>query len=257
MAKDCIRDIQIAKVDMLRRFSSVCATYGIRWFVDGGTLLGTVRHGAFIPWDDDIDVSVPRADYARLCCIPQEDFSPFFMQWRGSDWQAARGHMQIRRPDTTEILMCEMTKHGKAMFTFNQGLFMDVFPIDFIPDGWENGLGDDLWRLKKGAWDSRANRATCEALQKEFDDLSGKCNKSGIMHTIAVDFNPSRFTPAECFGDLVQMRFEGLDVFVPAGYERRLRHLYGDGWKTPQKEPTVHGKTFVDLKHPYTYYLSS
>ena len=240
---------------MLKKFSSVCEKNQLSWFVDGGTLLGTVRHNAFIPWDDDIDVSMPRGDYSRLCQLPQDKFAPYFMQWRGSDWQAARGHAQLRKSDATEILKCEMGKNGNAKFRFNQGLFLDVFPIDFIPDSWRNGLEKELWDLKSGAWKARGNRHLCEDLQAKFDAVLSRCRGSALMHTMAVDFNPERFTPSECFERFVGMRFEDMEVPVPQGYECRLEHLYGKDWRTPRKEPTFHGGTFVDLDRPYTYYL--
>lgn len=255
--KNGIRKLQLLKLEMLKKFSSVCDKHGIRWFVDGGTLLGTVRHGAFIPWDDDIDVSVPRDEYRKLCNVPSEEFSPYFMQWRETDWEAARGHMQIRKSDTTEMLAFEMTHKGKAKYKFNQGLFMDVFPIDFVPDNWnEIKLGDRLWGLKSGSWNSRGDRALCYDMQMKYDDLASACNCSGMMHTIAVDFNPKRFTPSECFFDLLSMRFEDVDVPVPSGYETRLERLYGKDWRTPKKEATFHGGTFVDLDHPYTLYFT-
>lgn len=251
-----IRRIQLLKLEMLKKFSSVCEKHGIVWFADGGTLLGAVRHGAFIPWDDDIDVAVPREGYRTLCRVDQDEFSPYFMQWLGSDWEAARGHVQIRNSDTTEILLCDMANNGKSKHRFNQGLFIDVFPIDYIPYGWKDiGLGDRLWTMKSGAWDARDDRRKCEGLQREHEQLSGSCKDSHLMDTIAVNFVPKQFTPSCCFDDHVNMKFEDMEVPVPQGYECRLWHLYGKDWRTPRKEPTFHGGTFVDLDRPYTYYL--
>lgn len=251
---DKLRMVQLEKVKMLKKFADVCARNSLTWFAEGGTLLGAVRHGGFIPWDDDIDVCMPRKDYNRLCMVNQDEFLPYFLQWRESDWSAARMHVQIRNPCTTEILRFEMKK-GRAKFRFNQGLFIDVFPLENCPETAGVDIGRKLDGLKFKAWDSRHDRAACISAQVEFEKTASMFDASCLVDTFAVNYRPARFTPIECYGDLKMVDFEDMAIPAPIGYETRLEKLYGKDWRTPRNEPSVHGGTFVDLFRPYTDYL--
>ena len=62
-----MKKIWAVELDLLNEFSKVCQKHQLKWFVHAGTLLGAIRHKGFIPWDDDIDVVMPRADYEKLC----------------------------------------------------------------------------------------------------------------------------------------------------------------------------------------------
>ena len=70
-----MKRVWAVELDLLNEFSKVCAKHGLKWFVHAGTLLGAVRHHGFIPWDDDIDVLLPREDYEHLCELGPSSFS--------------------------------------------------------------------------------------------------------------------------------------------------------------------------------------
>lgn len=124
-----------ALLDLLAEFDRVCRAHGIKYSIDGGTILGKVRHDGIIPWDDDIDVIITRPEYDKLLKVADDEFrKPYFLQTMESDPEALRGHPQFRNGNMTAILKGEM-KDGKAIYkTFNQGLFMDIFVLDAIPD---------------------------------------------------------------------------------------------------------------------------
>ena len=71
-----LQELHDVLLDAMVQFDVVCKENGIQYFLGGGTLLGAIRHGGFIPWDDDVDLMMTRADYDKLCSLPQEAFGP-------------------------------------------------------------------------------------------------------------------------------------------------------------------------------------
>ena len=134
MVSEKTKAIWAIQLDIITLIADICRRHSIRWFVDGGTLLGAVRHQGFIPWDDDIDICMFREDYERfceICCVAMEE--PFFLQTYRTDVDFTHGHAQVRRSDTTFILRGEM-EDGKPTNCYNQGICVDLFPMDNIPD---------------------------------------------------------------------------------------------------------------------------
>lgn len=121
-------------LDLYVEFARVCKKNGLRFYADSGTMIGALRHNGFIPWDDDIDLLMPRSDYEKLCQIAANEFAaPYFWQTNQSDPGTCRGHAQFRNSLTTGILKSEMVD-GKPTYSFNQGVFIDVFPLDNVPN---------------------------------------------------------------------------------------------------------------------------
>ena len=116
------------ELELLKKLDEVCKKNNLRYFGDSGTLLGAVRHNGFIPWDDDIDVVMLREDYDKLIEIGNKEFNdPFFLQSAYSDTGYYREHAQLRNSNTSGILVYE----GNSV-EFNQGIFLDIFPLDEI-----------------------------------------------------------------------------------------------------------------------------
>jgi phosphorylcholine metabolism protein LicD len=114
-------------LEMLVAIDGVCKKNNIQYWLDGGTLLGAYRHGGFIPWDDDIDIGVMRADYPKLkkaltLGLP----SQFFLQTDDSELNYKHAFIKVRDTQTTST--------AKLDSTYDQrGLFIDIFPFDFVP----------------------------------------------------------------------------------------------------------------------------
>jgi lipopolysaccharide cholinephosphotransferase len=76
-----MKKIWAVEIDLYREFARVCDEYGLKYYMIYGGLLGAVRHGGFIPWDDDLDVCMPREDYDKLCALPERTFQyPYSLQ---------------------------------------------------------------------------------------------------------------------------------------------------------------------------------
>lgn len=125
-----LKQLQNIELEMLIELDRICRKNNIKYTITGGTLLGAVRAGGFIPWDDDIDVAMFRREYEkfRKACKKDLDKSRFYFQdhrnTKGYRW----GYGKIRRKDTLFL-----REHQENM-PYEQGIFLDIFPLDGVPD---------------------------------------------------------------------------------------------------------------------------
>lgn len=113
-------------LEILIEFDRICRKHNIQYFLDSGTALGAVRHGGFIPWDDDIDVGMLRSEYDRFMEIaPEELSSLFYLQSREVDANYNKYHAKLRRRHTI------FPEEGTDSFE-ERGIFIDIFPFDYI-----------------------------------------------------------------------------------------------------------------------------
>lgn len=281
------------EMDLLQAFDRVCARYGLSYFAVSGTLLGAVRHGGFIPWDDDIDVAMLRPDYERLLAVAGEAFeAPYFLQTDANSPEAARGHAQLRHSGTTAALRAEMVG-GRLAFGFNQGVFMDVFPLDRIPDepsaravyfgeltrakervrglkrakmalrgfrGGERRLGL-LWQTVRGVMLAIRERLTGKDLLAEANGRFARALRryegaeTRQCASLALQSPPRRHEIFE-IGDFARARrvpFEFLEIPVPFEAEKVLTGQFGD-WREHVIGGASHEGMLVDLDRPYSEY---
>lgn len=130
--QNILRQIQMIQLEMLVEVDRICKKCGIHYNIIAGTLLGAVRHGGYIPWDDDADIALLRPEYEkfRKACRTELDKSRFLFQdhrnTKGYRW----GYGKIRRKNT--LFLREYQEHMPYM----QGIFIDVFPLDGVPDNY-------------------------------------------------------------------------------------------------------------------------
>lgn len=259
-------------LDLMVEMDAVCKKYGIQYSIDSGTLLGAVRHGGFIPWDNDADVIMLRSEYNRLCEIAPTAFQdPYFWQTNETDPGSLRPHAQLRNSRTTCILSDE-TEEGHPRFTFNQGIFLDVFVLDEVPDdaGELQAFREALKKSKTVLWDFKeyycasSNSPWMEMAQKQayrdFEALVSRYNGTGQKRVANISLKPTRkekdFYPKAMYQDLVDYHFEGFAFPGPRDYETKLRGRYGD-WHQFVMGDDAHGGVFCDATTPYTHYLKT
>ena len=106
------------QLELLQKLKEVCLKYDIKFFLIWGTLLGSIRHKGFIPWDDDMDVALARSEYERLCLIAREEFKdPFFLQTAETDQEYFIGYARLRMSSTTGIIKENYSRN------YNNGIY--------------------------------------------------------------------------------------------------------------------------------------
>lgn len=277
-----MKKIWAVELDLLAEFMRVCKEHSLPFWADGGTLLGAVRHKGMIPWDDDIDLTMMRSDFEKLCKIAPKVFrQPYFFQTEETDPGTRRGHAQLRNSLTTGILKSEYKPHVFRK-SFNQGIFIDVFPLDGIPDddiickGYFNEL---TRKRRKSDYIYKYTVGYCPA-----DSLLQKLRRSlihyfmtHVAHASYIDsynawqqmLTTSSYTKTErlgklCFCPMEENRiwyredfksseyakFEMLEIPIPIGFERILTTFYGD-WKKYIIGNSSHGGVIFDTEQSY------
>lgn len=252
-----LEQLHSIELDLLKHFIEICDTWHIRYYVIGGTLLGAVRHGGFIPWDDDIDVAVPRDDYDRLIEVMHKEENKEI------------GILYYRdKPDLyfypAKIISKKYRIQDVRMKDGYSYPWIDVLPIDGKPDGKVQGslfkLHMDWYRLllafcyidnlrdidrsfaqramirigrllRPGRWIDPAK------IKDKVDKLlsSHKIEDCSWVGTCMGAYYFHEFVPKEYFGKGSKVMFCGLEVNAPEQVNPYLTHMYGD-YMTPPEE---------------------
>lgn len=256
------KEIWAIELDMLYKFMNICNKHNLKWWVDGGTLLGAVRHKGFIPWDDDIDVFMLREDYDKFIDIAKTEITGnYFLQtdWTDDTWFC---HAKMRRTDTTAIL----DKDLSAKFNFNQGIFIDIFPFDNVPDNEieYNFFINELYLIKtemlslRSRWwlyekNNEELYKRCLDLRDEYEIKRRKYNNLKCSHVANLGLPsiiPDVRKKISELNAYTYMPFEMLTVPVPGGYDSILKRLYGD-YMEPVKGTSNHGIILFDPQISY------
>lgn len=124
-----LRKVQLRLVDMLLEIDKICQKHGIKYWIDFGTLLGAVRHGGFIPWDDDLDIAMPTEDLNRFLKVAPEEFpKSLFLQTNSSEPNFKSTLNRVR--DNNSLCLTKGVDFSKD---YHKGLFIDLFEIKPYP----------------------------------------------------------------------------------------------------------------------------
>lgn len=264
------------ELKMVEKFQQICEKHNLTYFAVGGTLLGAVRHKGFIPWDDDIDLGMMRGDYEKFLKVaPKELGDKYFLQIPDSDPGYHAGIAKIRMNGTT-CMMYNLWEHGVP---FHQGVFIDIIPLDAVPDNpvirkihqyfvvkCNDIARGSMYNLKL---DSIRNKRTLKryrvytTLIKPIrfthgrDSLAQLFSKSQTREIGQVGNHykvyPKFFWDRRCYKETEDAAFEHLTIKIPKGYREILTKLYGD-WEVPAQQNNNHGTLFFDPNKSYTEY---
>ena len=250
-----LAQIQERGLGMLRFVDDICRRENLTYWLSGGTLLGAVRHKGFIPWDDDVDVMMPRPDYERFLEAAQrysgggyEIVHPRFTREYAMPWARVRDL-------GTQVDLTHMVKYGADT------LFADIFPVEALPDSetmcrlyfkrvrlrdilLKCSRKTDLWsneRLKvlKRALMAVTSLLPTAAYARWMDRFCRRGSYERAKHrgvALITHYGSRECMPAEVFDGTVEVDFCGGRFPAPAGWDTYLRRLYGDYMQLPPEE---------------------
>lgn len=259
----------------LHKFEEICEAHQLTYFCVGGTVIGAVRHGGMIPWDDDIDVAMPRPDYDR-----------FLQLCKTIDL----GHYELATPEMKgyPFFFSKFCDKDTSLIEIENvpclyGIFIDIFPIDGTSSDKaeatqmmknfkriSNKIDATIAHLTFGEylsllfqpkqWGRMAFQTAAFLLGRENirKRLINKLNAIATSH----DFNASQYIanyggawaekeihPKEWILPLTKKHFEDTEVYIPGNYHEYLTQMYGDYMQLPPEEKRIshHNHAFVDL----------
>lgn len=264
----------------LEEVKRICKKHNIKYFAGCGTLLGAVRHQGFIPWDDDIDLVMPREDYARFCQIaPKEIQAPYFFQ-HYSTQDVNNWFVRIRNSNTTGCTQHEYDRL-KNKTEYNCGIFLDIFPLNYVPENklkikWQAlckhvstaALYGYLSQKHAKAAGEKPKLSKSLLISKLFRlfmdedklkqtvynarDMYKSEKKVGLISSFG---HLERFIwDSNLFDEVVELPFEDTTICCPKEYDKILRKSYGD-YNVFVKGTAIHTFLIIDPDTPYVQKL--
>lgn len=268
-----MKELWAVQLDLLNELDRVCKKHNLRYTLDFGTLLGAIRHKGFIPWDEDIDVSMLREDFVKLQEIASEEFKhPYFFQTVDTDPEFEGGIARIRRSDTTFL-----QKEGVVYRTkHNHGIFIDIFVFDNAPSNdfaevrkvhlecnkiyflgvfvlahrLSLRFGKSLpKRIVKKLY-AKLNYGTVARAYRMIEDRATSFPDCGYVCCFDTPID-TWLRPKLWFEEITHAPFEGMMFPVSAHYDELLTQRYGD-YMTPVVVDSIYKMWTFDASRPYT-----
>lgn len=245
------QELKKIQIDILKRVAVFCDQHDITYFLAFGTLIGAIRHKGYIPWDDDIDIAMPRPDYDKFISLFNQENTHF--QVISMETDRYYGFAFAKAHDTRTII--NETQYHQDHF----GVYIDIFPIDGIKDTKQlyklRRINKCLHTKKANFTQRKLSKKIINALGKIIllpfsthyileiiDRISRQCpygstSKAGCICDSVV--RERAMVDTDVFSGSLLHEFEG-DLFkIPIGYDKWLRNIYGDYMKLPPEEKRV------------------
>ena len=269
-----------AEIEVLNEVDRICRQHDIQYFADWGTLLGTIRHKGFVPWDDDMDITMKREDYTRFCQIVRQEQGELEIinfhtdpEWKDMLSRVING----RSVNYTE-------EHLRKYHGFPYVAGLDIFPLDYVaPTEEEDKLQCSMISIVEAfSANIRNNTATPEEIEQTTKDIEQMCGvKFNNLEPLATQLlklgerlsmmytneesqagalmgdhagpRPLDVYPKEYYSESIYMPFEYTTIPVPVGYEKILIQKYGENYMIPYLGGTNHEYPFYRKQQREVY----
>ena len=259
MKKIETNELKSIQIEILQYVHDFCKKNGIVYSLCGGTLIGAVRHSGYIPWDDDLDIMMPRPDYERFCKTFNGNSENYHFSYCGND----KGHyLPFGKVSDTRTVVYE-TKHQRLLGEI--GVNIDVFPIDGTPNDSEkrDAYWKKMFRLRSlNSFMFQRTLSTEHGIRKIIRRILFVLFKAlpanfwaKRINSFAMknDFSSSNIVACSVFGyfgrgeellatnwkEMIELDFEGKKINALCGYHDYLSGIYGDYMELPPKEKRV------------------
>ena len=265
MRKMTTRDIQLVSLDILKDVHEFCVNNDIKYTLFGGSLIGAIRHNGFIPWDDDVDIAMPRPEYERFV----------------STYKSDKGYKLIHREKGKNDVflayarVCDMNKtyvdaQNLPWSKYKTGVWIDIFPLDGMPIDIDEAkkhtkMANDLFYRGKRARIIKAALhkdrgfiirmklfllCLCLPYYSKWGKLIELCKKYDYSESKAYSnlsfggYGFKEYCTKEVLDGYHLHRFEDSEFFIMNGYDKALRNKYGDYMTPPPEEKRIRGHHF-------------
>ena len=241
---DELGQAKLVMLKLLRVFDDICRKNNLKYWLDGGTLIGAIRHNGFIPWDDDIDVAMLSDDYEKFIEIAQQELpDDVFLQTRKTDKEYPLYITKLRDKYST------YEEQNVARLNCHKGIFIDIFPMDYIRCPFlqanlklflhgtnyselcspiKSFIQRTIGRIDRKII-SIYNIPIYQFLNKLFHSNYSKASK--LAYRMEVN-ETSQFSKNLIF-PLTEHVFEGYTFFIPHDYDAYLREYFGEYMQLP------------------------
>ena len=244
-----LRKFQLSTLELMIEVDRICRKHNINYWIDGGTLLGAVRHGGFIPWDDDMDICMPREDYEIFLKIIDKEISEdlVYENKNTNTWFQEKSEVKVC---FTKIFYL---KRFRAIENWcgleHKGVFLDIFPVDYVTEGMCKGTINKIINkvyLREVKNPKRKNDRIRYILSKlnldkfwirKSKKLASKNKYEYLVYGIETPFMKSKYMQLKSdIYPLKEINFEGYNLLCPNNPHNYLTKIYGDFMKLPEKE---------------------
>lgn len=272
---DQLGEVQTVILNIFKAVALICETHHLRYFAIGGTAIGAVRHGGFIPWDDDLDIAMPLEDYQQFLKIAESELPPHLSLCEVEE--APHNHQLFSK--VCDVRTTAIEPLEAAYPDMYKGVWVDIMPMAGVPDGGMSRriyLGLHFIRFVMN-WSLRYPYSSCltPTSRKGWiatfpfrKTINPNHVRRKLLHQIAEHpFWKSRYVgytwsrrlhklifPREWFSEQILMPFEDTQIRMPAGYHEYLTQQFGNYMKPPPSAKREVHRCYFDLDHSYTEY---
>ncbi len=274
-AGSSLRELQNCILEIMKYIDRLCRESGIAYFIMGGTALGAVRHGGFIPWDDDLDIFMTPAEYGRFRGAMQTDGSESYVL---QEWRTTPDYLEYAKVRKNGTAFIEAQFAGRT--DLHQGIYVDIMLLHKVPDNrflqrlvYVQSKYVTLYALSQRGWKPKTgmqaaalrllkllpNRLLAKHCYRRIYRYDSKAEHFHYSYWITkASFRQGLFEPS-MFERPAETAFENCRLLCPQSIEQYLTLRYGDYHRLPseaQRRADIHALV-ADVQRDYRTYIGN